>query len=1086
MAGAPLSHVLRHVRGLAVDPSDRTLLERFTRAHDEAAFAELVRRHGPLVWGVCRRLLHREPDAEDAFQATFLVLARKAGTVRWDESAAGWLHEVARRTALKARAVAVRRREGEWEAQAMRPANQAAAATAELHELLDVELARLPDHYREPLLLCCVQGLSNEEAARRLGCPTGTIKSRLARGRELLRTRLVRRGVMIPGTALVALLAAHASAPPRLLADATVRAAIGFALAPGAVAVASQRAAILASAVLRGTSAAPFQVFAGLVVALVTLAAGLGALAHQAPVSAEAPPPPAPSKPAATADDEPAIPHDPLPPGALARLGTPRFRVGSVVYSVALSPDGKLCAGGGFGSSHVWDTATGKELEPLRLDDHKWRACVAFSADGKMLLTGDSAGVVRLRTTEGDNRYSLHIGDGNNSVRAATFSPDGKMLAAGFQDGEVRLFETSRGAVLPACRGHRGEVWSVAISPDSKIVASAGADGVVRLWDAATAMELRQLTGHEGEIRCVAFSPDGKFVASAGTDRTVRLWDATTGKEVHQIKGHTDKVEAVVFARDGKSVYSGGYDNTIRRWDVATGKEDVKFRRHQRGVMCLDVSGDGSILASGGWDGLVRLWSTADGKELNPTGGHQDGVQAVALLPGGRSLASVSHDGTLRQWDRASGRELRRVAGHQAAAWNAAFSTDGKRLAVKMGERTLAVWDAAAGKETRRFSLETGRISCLTLSADGKRIAAGSDSAIVLWDTATGNVLGRCTGAEARPRCLAISPDGKRLAGGGQDNVVRLWDASTGAVLLRLEGHAKPLDHVAFSPDGRLLATAANELEVRLWDVATGKELRRLPGHGNGVHCLAFSADGRTLAAAGWSPVIRLWEVATGRLRGRFAGHLGPVSALALTPDGRTLLSGGADTTVLLWDLTGRQRNGHLELATLADPELEAAWSNLGDEDAAKAYRAAWDLIGSPKQSLPLLRGMLRPAVAFDAARLPRLIAELDADDFDVRERATRALEEAGEQAEPALRRALTGNPSAEVRQRVEHLLGRLKSDAETPDRLRQERAMEVLEGLRTTEARTLLQELAKGAATARLTIEAQAALKRGEGQGSE
>ena len=171
MPGAQLGHVLRHVRALVgpptCDASDRLLLERFARSHEQAAFAEVVRRHGPRVWGVCRRLLRQEQDAEDAFQATFLVLARKAGAIRWGESVGGWLHEVARRTALKARAGARRRHDCERQAQAMRHAEETVpAAGPELRDVLDAELAGLPNHYREPLLLCCVQGLTNAEAAR--------------------------------------------------------------------------------------------------------------------------------------------------------------------------------------------------------------------------------------------------------------------------------------------------------------------------------------------------------------------------------------------------------------------------------------------------------------------------------------------------------------------------------------------------------------------------------------------------------------------------------------------------------------------------------------------------------------------------------------------------------------------------------------------------------------------------------------------------------------------------------------------------------------------------------------------------------
>src|SRR5262249_10537307 len=150
--------------------TDRQLLQRFAAGHDEAAFTELVRRHAALVLGVCQRVLHHSHDAEDAFQATFLVLARKAALLRWQESGSKWLYEVACRTALKARANAARRRAHERQAEAMRqPSPVAELARQELRGLLDAELARLPARYRAPLLLCYLEGKTNAEAARQLG-----------------------------------------------------------------------------------------------------------------------------------------------------------------------------------------------------------------------------------------------------------------------------------------------------------------------------------------------------------------------------------------------------------------------------------------------------------------------------------------------------------------------------------------------------------------------------------------------------------------------------------------------------------------------------------------------------------------------------------------------------------------------------------------------------------------------------------------------------------------------------------------------------------------------------------------------------
>jgi len=203
-------------------PTDAELLDRFQRARDEAAFAELVRRLGPMVRATCRRSLGDSPDADDAFQAAFLVLARKAGAVRDAAFLGPWLHTVAVRTARRAKALAARQQAHERLVTTMpdRPA-ETQSDVNEWLPLLDEELQRLPEKYRAPLVLCELLGASRADAARRLGLPEGTLSSRLARGRDLLRRRLVRRGATVTGVAIAAAFAAdaHAAIPPDLVSS---------------------------------------------------------------------------------------------------------------------------------------------------------------------------------------------------------------------------------------------------------------------------------------------------------------------------------------------------------------------------------------------------------------------------------------------------------------------------------------------------------------------------------------------------------------------------------------------------------------------------------------------------------------------------------------------------------------------------------------------------------------------------------------------------------------------------------------------------------------------------------------------------
>ena len=248
--------VLHHLRKLVASPgldalTDGQLLERFVAAQEEAAFAALVRRHGPLVLGVCRRLLRCRADAEDAFQATFVVLFRRARSLDRRGSLAGWLYTVAYHVALRARAAAARRRLQERRAAEMPQTEcHAEAVWRDLQPVLDDELNRLPEKYRAPVLLCYVEGKTNEEAGRLLRLPVGTVKSRLARARETLRRRLTRRGITLTGAALAAVLAEKAAANvPSLLAASTVQTTL--LLASGEAATASVPAVALAEGVLK-------------------------------------------------------------------------------------------------------------------------------------------------------------------------------------------------------------------------------------------------------------------------------------------------------------------------------------------------------------------------------------------------------------------------------------------------------------------------------------------------------------------------------------------------------------------------------------------------------------------------------------------------------------------------------------------------------------------------------------------------------------------------------------------------------------------------------------------------------------------
>jgi RNA polymerase sigma factor (sigma-70 family) len=285
MARTQMSEVLQHIRRTMLADSgpsltDQKLLEDFIHCRDESALAVLVHRHAAMVWGVCRRVLGDYHDAEDAFQATFLVLVRKASSIASRELLANWLYGVAHQTALNARTTVIRRRGRERQVTNM-PEPEAVQRETwhDLQALLDQELSRLPDKYRIPIVLCDLEGMTRKEAAGRLGCPEGTVAGRLARARVLLAKRLVRHGLPLSAGALAALLAqgAASACAPSAIVSCTIRAACLFAAGQHAASgAASAKVVALAEGVIKAMLYSKLKTATALLVLLAIVGTGIG------------------------------------------------------------------------------------------------------------------------------------------------------------------------------------------------------------------------------------------------------------------------------------------------------------------------------------------------------------------------------------------------------------------------------------------------------------------------------------------------------------------------------------------------------------------------------------------------------------------------------------------------------------------------------------------------------------------------------------------------------------------------------------------------------------------------------------------
>jgi RNA polymerase sigma factor (sigma-70 family) len=1094
--------------------SDGELLRAYALENDQAAFGVLVKRHGPLVFGVCKRVLHHEQDSQDSFQAVFIVLAKKAASLRKHHSLAGWLHQVGHRVALAARRAAIRRRRHESEAKIMEPANPAwQAAWREVQALLDEEIQRLPQKYREPFVLCCLENLSCAQAALRLGVKEGTVWSRLAEARKRLQARLTLRGV-----ALSTVLGAFAIAPGQAAANLPVGLAamtVSVASASGKCTLSKGLVSKQVAALVRGVTTGGLVANAKVGVMLTLMVSALAGVAGMY-VSQDTPS-------AAQVNttlskglvELPALHVDQLPAGALARAGTLAFRHGSAVNQVVFSPDGRALASvAQDGTMRVWDAVTGEERRHFQNGSAGFWS-VAYSPDGKFLASGEGNNAVRIWEVATGNELGHFQGESllpskNDEpvVSAVAFSPAGRIVATlSLSEMAIRLRDVIAGKELRQLKGNGiGFIRALAFSPDGKTLASGERGCLLRIWDVASGKEIRRfsqdikegngLGGTElSSVTSVVFSPDGtKVVTSTGyEDATVHIYDLAKGTLLRKIDLPGKYSTDIALSPDGRMLATATYLSkrwsTIILWDLATGKELRRTPGLLAGLFSLAFSPNSKVLASGGLGSRVQLWDVATCAELRPARGHQGRVEAVAISPKGNLLASVSgYDDIVRLWDAVTGNSLGQLTGHEGGVRSLAFSADGRTLATGGNDETIRLWDLAQRREFRQWRAE-GEVGYVHFSPDGNSLAsqdwppgAGPGVCVRLWDLKTGKQSLRLPFQSSFFGNAAISPDGLVMAAPVQngeqsrDYTIFVWDLPTGRERWRLAGHTADVWAVALSADGRFLASKSLDNTIRLWELISGKEVWRAEEHRGpkGNPCLALSPNMRILASGGDDNTVHIWDLAEGKQLPALGGHQGPVRALVFSSDGRRLVSGSEDSTLLVWNASAWELTRRR-----ARFELDRDWQALANTDAPMAYQAMLDLAAMQNEAVSFLHEHMRPASPVDPEVIAQMLVELDSKDFRIREAASNELKNLDEVAEPAMRAFLTRKPSPEAHARISQILDALQKQSPVPDTLRIVRAIGVLEQIAKPEARRLLEELAKGATGARSTREAKASMER-------
>jgi WD40 repeat protein len=562
---------------------------------------------------------------------------------------------------------------------------------------------------------------------------------------------------------------------------------------------------------------------------------------------------------------------------------------------------------------------------------------------------------------------------------------------------------------------HAGSLTSITLLPGGTRALVSARDCTARIWDLESGLELHRFTAsRDDDVWSALLLPDGERVLLTD-ENAVTLWNIRTGAKAGEFacleKG---TVFRLCLMPDGRQFVACGNNGLVKLWDIAGASTVRDFAGFSKTVYTAAVTPDGALLAAGGEEKAIRVWETATGT-LRHTFTHKEDVYTLRMMPGGRRLVSSSNDKTVRMWDLETGQEV----------WAStlpddmpvvSLSPDGAKLAGAV-EKTLRVLDAADGKTLQTIQAPEGTHWPVTFSADGRKLYFGGYGVIYRHNLETGALEWPPPGGYFVPcgveHAALAAPSGRILLAAQKDLV--FWDLQTGkaSLLLQLASNVRDL---AVSPDGARMAVSDGDGLVQLVDPATGKFV---PDR----QVKLQNAGERLVYAGARSIVITHGEGAVvydADLRGETAAFSAKgcnISDLATSPDGRIAAAAGRDGTVRLWNVA----NG-AELRSLVVAKKE------GDNTSSMYSKSARRCVFSPDGRLLLaatednrLLAWRAPADAGENAKpeeIRRWIADLGADEFDVREQATARLAEAGESALPLLD-AVDARENAEVETRV-------------------------------------------------------------------
>jgi WD40 repeat protein len=651
---------------------------------------------------------------------------------------------------------------------------------------------------------------------------------------------------------------------------------------------------------------------------------------------------------------------DPLPDGAIARLGSVRLRHNRSVRCVQFSPDGRtIFSGGPNDIVRCWDAETGapKDLPgpPLRS-----ATALTLSPDGKNLAVGHVGGRVNLRDLSNGGDVGFVESRGSFIIEEVRLTRDARILVtAGMSTEEffgctLGIWEVATRSKWFPLRSRPSLIDSVDLSPDGTMLVTAAVEGI-QLWDVDTCKLIRELATTKATTN-VRLASDGNMLAS--TERQwLRFWDVPTSEEIAR---YPSAVSApLAFSPDGK-LFAASDGSDLVLTDPTTGREIRRLNGSHEMVNCVAFSPDGKKLAAGGNDQAVRVWDVASGKQKLHADEPCGYALAAHFLPDGKHVVIGTEDQQLRVWNADTGAPVRRIGRDYSLTAlsrleTCAISPSGAIGAIAYdGGRTICLWDLSTGKELRRLQADSYGPTSLAFAPDGKCLfSSGLGEKAHRWDVDTGRIERAYGGFGSGSHSLSVTRDGSLLGLTGQDRAYHLFDPADGRELGAVRANASLFGGpTSLSPDGRILAVHHRGV-VELWEVATGAPcFMLLPQNDEVPSTLTFSANGRKLAWA-YQNGLRISDLLTEAAVGLKCEDL-RVCRMALSPDGRRLLTAAEDGTALIWDTSFfTAETGAMDRM---DPLFPKAWDSLlSSTDIYETRRAIASMVAAPREAIPFL-----------------------------------------------------------------------------------------------------------------------------------